>query len=158
MFLWQAVQNILSICMNLSRRGITSDIVCIQFGFHTENDKHILFDYDFSKTVLDLLPLGDKWRQISALSFRDFFYSFLLKFDHKDMAVFATCCWLLWYAYNKRCFEGQCSSGSLIASQTLHYIAEYSSLHGTSSSSIQLGPVLSYMCIVSPPNSWNFQS
>lgn len=107
MFFWRAVWNILSIGMNLSRRGVARGIVCIQCSFHNEDDRYILFDCDFSKTIWNLLPLDDKWRRIPALSFKALLYSILLHFENKDIAVFTTYCWLLWYARNKRMFENK---------------------------------------------------
>lgn len=117
-FLWQAVQNILPIGINLLERGITSGIVCIQCGFITEDDIHILLDCDFSIRAWALLTLGEKWRRIPTLCFRNLFYSIRLQFDHKDIVVFATCCWQIWYARNKCCYKGQCSNGCLLPLNT----------------------------------------
>lgn len=54
--------------MNLLRRDITSDILCVQCGFYTEDGRHILLDFDFSKTAHVLLRLGNKWRRIPILN------------------------------------------------------------------------------------------
>lgn len=88
----------------------------------------------------------------SQLSILKIYSQSLLQFDYKDIANFATCCWLVWYFCNKLCNEGRCSSGLLIVSQILHFVEEFSSLHGASSSISQLGPGLSPNRFWKPPD------
>ncbi|KAI5680817.1 hypothetical protein M9H77_02044 [Catharanthus roseus] len=55
----------------------------------------------------------------------------------ESVAHFATCVWLIWYAWNKLMHEGSCSSESLIAHQALQYYEELQKLHKRLEPSIQ---------------------
>lgn len=59
-------------------------------------------------------PLATNWRRIPTLNFKDLFYFVLLHYEHKDTTVFATCCWLTWFARNILRYEGTFFSGHLL--------------------------------------------
>lgn len=76
MFLWWDTLNVLLTRMNLMRRGIEDKIVCVYYGFQYKDD-HILLDCVFAKDVWNQLPIGNKYTQILALSFKDLLHTHL---------------------------------------------------------------------------------
>lgn len=53
------------------KRGLTINMSCVHYSFQHENDQYILFDCEFAQKVWDQLPLGNKWRTIPTLNFKD---------------------------------------------------------------------------------------
>ncbi|KAI5661898.1 hypothetical protein M9H77_21221 [Catharanthus roseus] len=90
-FFWRFTQNILPTGSNLLRRGMYENLTCIHCGYQIEDDRHAQFDCIFAQQVWSYLPLGDKWRHISVLSFLDLMHSIMLSYDSKDFSLFATC-------------------------------------------------------------------
>lgn len=47
------------------------------------------------------LPLGRKWVQNPILSFKDFVQSIFIQYSPRDVTIFDSCVWLIWFARNK---------------------------------------------------------
>lgn len=74
------------------QRGILGNIVCVHYGYHSQDDRHILFDCPFVKQVCENLRLCEKLSKIAALTFQDLAHTVLWQFENKDVAVFAKRC------------------------------------------------------------------
>lgn len=55
-FLWRAISDILPTGRNLLRRGLYESIACVHCGHIVEDDRHALFDHQFSQKVWRHLP------------------------------------------------------------------------------------------------------
>lgn len=50
-----------------------------------------------------------------AQSFKDLMHTIIILYDSNDVAIFATCSWLIWYARNNLRYEGTYSNEIFIA-------------------------------------------
>lgn len=100
MFLQRAIQNIILTGIDLWRKSIVGDTVCIHYDFHFENDRHILFKTNGEES--QLLVLGIFFIMLS--------YIISIKILQFFLHI-----------------VGTYSSGQFIVSQTLYFVEEFSS-------------------------------
>lgn len=86
---------------------------------------HALFNCSFSKEVWAKLPPGYKWSHIPTLSFKDLMLSILSNFSKEEIAIFATCTWLIWHARNRLQHEREYSKKSSISLQEINLSKEF---------------------------------
>lgn len=79
-----------------------------------ENDRYALFYCDFAKNVWDYILNGMKWTRFPSLSFKDLMHLLSLLFERKEVVVFVTCVWLIWFSKNQLHHEGIFTEVSLL--------------------------------------------
>lgn len=83
------------------KQGLYKQLDCIHCNYPIEDDRYILFDYNFPSVVWQHISKRNKWNQIQSLSFKDLVYSVFAKSSKEEISIFATTVWLIWFAMNK---------------------------------------------------------
>lgn len=81
--------------------------------------------------------------KVTSLNFKDLFCTINLQYDSAELALFATCAWLIWHVRNRLQHESNCSNPTSIALQAMDLMEEYMNQQHLSSYLVQsTGPSL----------------
>ncbi|KAL0403947.1 UNVERIFIED_CONTAM: hypothetical protein Sradi_2035500 [Sesamum radiatum] len=128
LFAWKCVHDALPTKVNLRKRGVVISQGCDVCAADYENLLHVLFFCSFSRLVWAIA--GIPWRslQCSSTKLEDWFRGVHRELDRVDWDYFLAICWALWWARNRRMFEGK----ELEASEVIRLAARFSGKQGIS--------------------------